>query len=268
MFPSRRFKHGDWDDWSDRIDDGDLSEYVKRELQNRGLFLSDTDVKQNLGDLRNVWRYGGREDRLVNMMQNKLSKDLDSSRHQGLYRTRSRFLTFCFVARRMGSDELARGLLRFYAKEQTEILEEEESFLLTEWCLALQQLEGLVSQDKLMDAFRKVARLGPPMFEQWNRSGPHHSWVVDLLRLLHDLVRHERGRGRDEIQLLAPRDLPARRLSVPAFRRPSYRGTGYNTPLVTPRISHEVNALHLQQHVQGYELERLRRDMENMIYRY
>ncbi|KAF9693137.1 hypothetical protein EKO04_008671 [Ascochyta lentis] len=280
-------RHSDYENWNDRahgVNDGDLMNYINRELQSRDIYLPDTDIRQFLGELKNLsvsgtsYELGGaREDQFVNMMKSRLTKDLDSNGSQGLHRSRSRFLTFCFVARRLSSNELARALLRFFVRGENKILGEEESFLLTEWCLGLQQLEGLVSEDRLNDAFRRVASLGPPMFEEWRRPGPHHSWITDLLRFLNETFRHDHDhdhdRDRDRHQMVACRELPPRRLSVPHPRRPfmidmpPYPRTGYNSPMISPMISHGVTSLHLQQQVHAFELDRLRRDIDDMRYR-
>ncbi|KAF2622319.1 hypothetical protein BU25DRAFT_214778 [Macroventuria anomochaeta] len=277
MMPRPFPNFGYWNAWADQIDNGELMDFINRELGRCGIYLSDADIRKFLGELKDAARleeydFGGdRGDELVTRMRGNLTKDLESNGGQGLYRSRSRFLVFCYVARRTNSDELAGALLRFFSKKGTDIVDEEKSFLLTEWCLGLQQLEGLVPEDKLHKAFRQVASLGPPMFEEWRRPGPHHSWVADILRLFHERVPHDHSQGRSQLQLIAPGDFPVRRLSVPPFSRPSfidlppYPRTGYNSPLISPR--HDLHALHLQQHMQAFELARLQRDVDDLRHR-
>ncbi|UPX10066.1 uncharacterized protein EKO05_0000738 [Ascochyta rabiei] len=278
MPSSRLSGYEDWNDWVDEIDNGDIINYITHELRSREIYLSESDIRQGLEELNSLslsrasHHFGdAREDQLMNIMKRALAKDLDSNGSQGLYRSRSRFLTFCFVARRLGSKELAGVLLRFFVRAESNILDGEKSFLLTEWCLALQQLESLVSDDRLNDAFGRIAKLGPPLFEEWRRPGPHHSWIMDMLRFFNEMNRHDHGRGRDQLQVIAPHDLPPRRLSVPPLRRPftvdipPYPRTVYNTPMISPR--HGVAGLHLQQQMHAFELNRLRRDMDDIRYR-
>ena len=275
MVPRTFPRFGLWADWADQVDNEDTISYINHELSPCGIYLSDADIEDALRDLKDVMRsekFGNAcEDELASMMKTKLKKDRDSNGGQGLYRSRSRFLVFCYVARRTNFEGLARALLRFFGREGDDIVVEEKSFLLTEWCLGLRQLQGLVSEDKLRKAFRPVASRGPPLFEEWQRPGPHHSWIADILRYCYDAILFDHGRGRDHLQLLGPYDLPVRRLSVPACRRPSfvelpsYSRTGYNSPLSTP--SHDLHALHLQQHMQAFELARLQRDVDDLRYR-
>lgn len=278
MFPPPYRPFEDWSDWANQIDTEDLVRFINRELRQREIYLSDTDINQALSELQNAARSenygltGSREDRLMSMIKKRLTRDLDSTVSQGLYRSRSCFLTCCFVARRVSSNELAKALLRFFSKEGTNIVEEERSFLLTEWCLGLQQLTGLVPEDKLGKAFHQVARLGPPMFEEWRRPGLHHSWVANLLKFFNETTLHDHSRGRGLLQLSGQRDMLVRRLSAPAFRSPSiidippYPRTGYSSPMRSPR--HEMNALHLQQQAHEFEIDRLRRDVDSMRHRY
>lgn len=275
--PSSRYaEHGVWDNWPDRIDEDDLVQYISRELRTRDIYLSEADMKQALGDLKDILRTGerhgldyGRADQVVNLLRKKMDRDLEDDGDQGLRRSRSRFLTLCFVARRLRNKELAQALLRFFTTGQDDIIATEETFLLTEWCIGLQQLEDLVPQDRLDEAFLKVARLGPPMFEQWRRSGPEAPHLAGLIRYIERLSDRER----DQLQLSTPRDLPPRRLSVPGVRRPfmidmpSRSRTGYNTPLLSPSISQEMYTLYWQHQVQALELHRLRRDFDIMWYR-
>jgi hypothetical protein len=264
----RRFADFDdyWNNWADRIDKGEYLDYINRELGPRNIYLSDAEIKQALSELKNAARSGD-EDQVVETLKNKLNNDLESNRSQGLHRSRSQFLISSFVAHRLRSNELARALLRFFSKKGTEIVEEEKPFMLSEWCLALTQLEDLVPHDKWSKAFRQVAGRGPPMLEEWRRPGPYHSWANEILRPLHGSFLRDHGRGEDQLQLIAPR---VRRLSVPAFRRPSiieippYPRTSYDSPMVTTR--HALDALHLRQTMQAFELDRLRRDVDDLRY--
>jgi hypothetical protein len=284
----------DCDSWNARgslVDVGDIVDYIKRELRKFGIYISDTDIKQAWGDLmnalssRNVYDFGGTcESQVTKMMANRLVQDVGTRGNQGLYRSRSRFLTLCFVAHRTSSVRLARSLLQFFNDEEVEIVESEDMFLLTEWCLGLRKLQGLVSEDKLHQAMSQVASLGPPMFEEWRRLGPHHSWIAEVAQVVQEMqhkFRHDPLRGRDRLQLSAPCDWPIRRLSAPPRVRPrrpmlqiempTFSRTGYNTPLLSPRrlsTADEVNALQWRQQEHSSELDRLRRDVDSMKYRY
>ena len=264
----RRFADFDdyWNNWTDRIDEGEHFDYINRELGPRNIYLSDTEIKRALSELKDAARSGD-EDQVVEMLKNKLNNDLELNGSQGLRRSRSHFLISSFVAHRLRSSELARALLRFLSKKGSEIVEAVRSFMVTEWCLALAQLEDLVSHDKWSKAFRQVASRGPPMLEEWRRPGPYHSWENGILRLLHESIFRDHGRGEDQLQLIAPR---VRKLPVPAFRRPSmiemtsYPRTCYDSLVVTPW--HEMDALHLRQTMQAFELDRLRRDVDDLRY--
>ena len=271
MPPRRNTAFDYYDDWTDQIDHEELINYINREMRPLNIYISDTDIRNAVDELRDAASSENysREDRLIKALKMKLEKDQESRGTQGLHRSRGRFLIFCYVAHLLESQELARTLLRFFnSREGTEIDDDEKSFMLTEWGLGLQKLEGLVPQEKLEKAFIRIASRGPPMFEEWRRPGQCQPWVANLFRRVQETMLQEHGRGRDQLQLITS---PVRRPSLPAFRRPSmivlppYPRTGYNSPIVTPR--HELNTLRFRQDMQALELNRLRRDVDDLRYR-
>ncbi|KAJ4987019.1 hypothetical protein SVAN01_07435 [Stagonosporopsis vannaccii] len=250
-------------DGADRIDIGDLTDYINRELGPQEIYLSDSDIREALRELKNAAEGYGcfREEELVNTLRNKLDRDRGSGGAQGLYRSRTRFLVFCYTAARLGSHRIARALLRFFARESHEIVRDEIP-LLTEWCIGLQQLQGLVDEDRLGRAFRQVASRGPPLFEEWQRPG------ADVFRSLHDGDMFHRDRARDRLQILGPRHRHVRHASVPVHRRendlvdPPYPRPAYHFPLVGTR--YELDGIHLHQQLHGLELHRLNLEVEDL----
>lgn len=260
-----------WDDWTDRIGNGEMLDHINRELACSELYLPDSDIREALRDLKNTAEYGRfREDFLINSLKSKLKNDRDSVGGQGFYRSRSFFLVCCIVAQRSEAPELARSLLRFFNKEN-EVIVRDKLSLLTEWCIGLKQLKGLVDEGKLSKAFRQVASRGPPLFEEWRRPGSHHSLISDIFRYIQDEILSDQDRERDQL-ILAPRPLPVRRLSGSLCRRqnwledPPYPRTTYHSPLLAPLVAarHDLHPLHLHQHLQDWELARLERDFSHL----
>ena len=279
MFSSRFTGYDDWNDSAARIDieRKDMLDYIKRELKILGIHISDTEIKSTCSDLENVansegvYSFGStREERVTKMIKNRLSQDLRSNGIQGLHQSRLRFLVLCYIAQREYWEWLAKALLKFFDQNETDIVREEEPMLLTEWCLGLHQLKDLLPRDKLNHTFRQIASLGPTSFGDWETPISHHSWIMDLRRSLCELMLHDHVRRRSQFHLGPLYDLPMRGSSVPAFR-PSFVAelqpsshVGYNTTVMSPSISHEMNALHLQQQAQAFELSRIRRDMNSL----
>lgn len=269
----RRFRDYGWGGgYIDEFDVDDVVKFVNSELRPTGIYLSDADIKKyvcELEDLGGLEGFGFRGDELTRKLTDHLDKDKDSNnRGQGMYRSRHRFLVLSYAARRTRSKDVANALMRFWTRGGSDIIRREEHILLTEWCTAIMQLQNLADEDKWQRAFNQVASLGPPMFEEWQRSGPHRSMAEDILSLFRDLML-DHGRGRHHLQ---PYDVPVRRLSVSA-RRPSfielppYPRTGYNSPLLSP-MHDAFNLLHEQQHRQQYDIARLEHRIGNLRDRY
>lgn len=248
----------------------ELVDAISHELSRSGIYVSDADVQENVDELENHLNgfdiHGLRT--LINRLKDKLAMDKESDGSQGLYRSRRQFLIFCHAARVIRSVELAEALSRFLESKADDIDDEEKDFLVTEWCHGLLQLKGLIDEDTWYRALQKVAKRGPPLFEEWRRPGPQRSWIEELARLLQDRVFNDHGRGRHQLQRY---DFPARRLSVPA-RRPSLidlpRGprTGYNSPLLSP-MHGVLDALHERQYVQQCNTWRLEQRIDRLRYR-
>lgn len=247
-----------------RLDVGEPLEFINHELGRCDIYLADLEILKFLRELREVDLGGDGEDELLANLRESLTRDLETNRAQGLYCSRSRFLVYCYTAQHLRSRELARALLRFFTRKGDRIVDEEKTCLLTEWCLGLQQLEGLVPEDRWYKAFRQVARLGPPLFEEWRRPGPQQPWIGDILRLFQDRVLLPGARGRHQRHLipnvrryaLPPLDLP-RLGAIPPYPR-----TGYNTPVLAP--VHDLQALQFRQHLQTLEMARLLSEVDEL----
>ncbi|KAF1926994.1 uncharacterized protein M421DRAFT_394810 [Didymella exigua CBS 183.55] len=263
MIPTRRMLHGQYpvgvgDDLVDSISCG---------LSRSGIYLSHAEIQQNVVELETYWEGydGSDENLLMTRLKNKLAKDKELGGTQGLYRSRRQFYVFCHAARHNRSVDLAKALLRFLERNSEDIHDEEKDILVTEWCHGLLQLRSLVDNDKWHRVLQKVARCGPPMFEELRMPGERRSLVEDLTGLLPDRIFSDHGRGRHQLQHY---DFSVQRLSVPA-RRPSlvdlprYACTGHNSPLLSPMHS-ALDVLQEQQQRQQCEIRRLERSIDHL----
>lgn len=244
----------------DGIDIADLTDYINRELSLHEIYISDSDTREALRELRDVAEGHGyfRQELLIRRLRTKLNKDQESGGEQGLYRSRTRFIISCYTAKRLRARDLAEAVLRFFSTE-SHVIVHDKLPLLTEWCVGLRQLQGLVNEGELNRAFHDVARRGPPLFEEWRRPGAD---------MYHDDDIFDRDRGRHQLQLLVPRPRHVRHASMPAYWRrnyledPPYPRTAYHLPLVVPR--HDLDAIRMHQRFQDLQLAGLRYGMEDL----
>jgi len=228
---------------------------MNRELGRVGIYMSDADIQENLEELEDCLE--GIDFRGVNgvvrKLKDKLAKDKDSDRRQGLYRSRRLFSVSCFVAQHLHSIELARELLRFLKRNADDIEDEEKDHLLREWCDGgLSQLRGLVDGDGLDRVLRILGGRGIRGIEEWQS-------LEDRI-----FLDHERGQHRFERYDF--------RLSAPG-RRPNLMDqsyiprTAYRSPLRNP--SHdEVDAIHEHQHHILHGIANLWRHFDRLGHRY
>jgi hypothetical protein len=249
----------------------DLVNAISRELSRGGIYLSDTDIRDNLEDLEDYLEgidFRG-EDGLMRRLRDKLALDKVSGGRQGLYRSRRQFYVFCHAARHVRSIELAKALLRFLRRNADDIEEEEKDTLMTEWCHGLVQLRGLVDGDGWNSVFQKVAKHGPPMFEEWRKSSTQPSWMEQSVRSLQNRIFQDDERGRHQVQRY---DCGVRTLSVPARRPtlidlPPYPRTVYSSPLLSPMY----NAVDIIQEAQQdllFDIAMLQRRVDGLRHRY
>jgi hypothetical protein len=266
MLPHRVRFFGHDNDWADRIEIGELLNCVNLELGLHHLYLSDTEVTLFLQELRDISRPGvynlgsDTEEELVAHLRECLARDLRSNRDQGLYQSRSRFMVYCFVARRIHSRELARALVRFFLKRGDDIAEEERHSLLSEWCIGLQNIEGLAPGDKWHRAFHRATRRGPPLFEEWRRPAPHR--IADMLGLHNDRDFNEYGHGRAH-GLFAPRVRRNQIPIVPGMRLgelPPYPRVGYFDHVVAP--AYGLHDFQLEQRLRQIQMARMLRHVD------
>jgi hypothetical protein len=272
MLPHRVRFLGHDNDWADRIEIGELLNFVNLELGIHHMFLSDAEIGLFLQELRDIARPGvynlgnDTEEELVEHLRECIARDLRSDGGQGLYQSRSRFMVYCFVAQRIHSRELARALVRFFLKRGDDIANEERHTLLAEWCIGLQKIEGLAPGDKWHRAFHQATRRGPPLFEEWRRPAPHRPFMADMLGLYNDRDFNEYGRGRVH-ELLGPRVRRNQIQIVPGMRLgelPPYPRAGYIDPVVAP--AYGLNDFQLEQRLRQIRMARLLRDVDDHRY--
>lgn len=250
----------------DGIDIGDLTDYINRELSLQDIYLSDADIQEALRDLQDAaeGHVHFDEEQLIHKLRTKLNKDRDSGGAQGLYRSRTRFLVFCYTAKRLRSHNLAGAVLRFLVRESHEIANDELP-LLTEWCLGLTQLQGLVDDDTLRTALHDIASRGPPLFEEWRRPAAN---MYRRFPLHDDDDVFDRHRARDQLQLLNPRHRHIRLDPVPAYRRRDYLDdqpyshAALHLHLLAQR--HDLHAIRLHQRFQDIRLDGLQYEVEDI----
>ncbi|KAH6629419.1 hypothetical protein C7974DRAFT_413219 [Boeremia exigua] len=237
----------------DRVDTEDLVAYISREVNRQDAFLSDSDIRKFIDELHDDLNAGGAlEIALAARFRRNLAKDLDSARNQGLYRSRNRFLVFCYAARRYNSPDLSRGLNRFFSANLAEIMISEQPYLKALWYLGVEQLRSAAADDK---AFRRMASRDTPVFEEWRRSGPDRSWGAELIRLFQDTT-HECDHGRTQTQIIS--SVVPRYPTTPPLRHRKM----YNSSLLDP--AHEMQTLQLQQQIQALDVAKLKRDVDDL----
>lgn len=242
-------------------------------MRPHGIYLSDENIRKFVQELDNLNGLGGpgfRADQLTRNLTDHFEEDKESSRGQGMYRSRWRFLVLAFIARRLRSRPIADALMRFLLDKKSGIMHREKDHLLTEWAIAVGAIQNLVDEDKWREAFRKITSLGPPYFEEWRRPTLHRSTGDQLIGTFHGMMfDSDCDRGRHHFQTY---DVPGRRLSVPA-RRPNFlempltSRTAYNSPSLSPMYS-AVGAVHEHQHSLMLDLAELQRRIDNLEYRY
>ena len=272
MLPYRVRFLGHDNDWADRIEIGELLDFVNLELGLHHLYLSDADITLFLQELMDIARPGvhnlgnDTEEELVEHLRECIARDLRSDRGQGLYESRSRFMVYCFVAQRIHSRELARALVRFFLKRGDDITEEEKHTLLAEWCIGLQKIEGLAPGDKWQRAFHRATRRGPPFFEEWRRPAPHRPVIADILGFYNDRDFNDYGRGRFHGPF-APRVRRNHIPIIPGMRLgelPPYPRVGYYDPIVAPVYG--IHDIPLEQRLRQIRMARLLRDVDDHRY--
>lgn len=234
-----------------------LLDTINRELRRGETYISDADVREILEELEDYFQgiaFRG-VNGVIRKLKERLAKDKDSDRRQGLYGSRSLFIVSCFAAQHRHSIELAQELLRFLKRNADDIENEEKSILLREWCQGLSQLRGLVDGDDLDRVVRDLGERGVSMIEEWQS--------------LEDVAYRDRERSRHRLERYG---FDVRGLSVPA-RTPTIVDfslvprTTYRSPLRS-LLYDEVDALHEQQHRLMLCIANLQRHVDRLGHRY
>ena len=242
------------------VRDNELVDIINQELDRAGTYMSDSDIRENLDELEDCLE--GIDFRGVNSvmrkLKNKLAKDKESDRRQGLYRSRHQFSVFCIAARHEHSIDLARELFRFLKRNADDIEDEEKNHMLKEWSHGLSQLRGLVDGDEIDRVARKLGGHGVVMLEGW--------------RSLEDRIFQDREQSRHRLERYNCYDFGMRGLSVPG-RRSTLTDLSYipRTACHSPQRSQlrdEMDAIHVHQHLILHGIDNLQRQFDRLGHRY
>jgi hypothetical protein len=216
--------------------------------------MSDADIQENLEgvedslesiDFRGVTG-------VVRKMEDRLAKDKDSDRRQGLYRSRRLFIVSCFAARHRYSTELARELLRFLQRNAGDIEDEEKNHLLREWCEeGASHRRGLVDGDDLDKVLRILGGPGSRGIEGWQS-------LKDRV-----FLDHERGQHRFERYDFGL-SAPGRRSTLTNLSYISR--TAYHSPMRS-QLHDETDAIRVHQHLILHGIDNLHRQFDGLGHR-